>query len=313
MSEVPLGQSFTTRLVLAINGQSTISLLKPVSADIRRIFGFKMVAGRFFDDRDTATSEPVVVVNLAYARLHSPNPHDPTAIVGQRFMNLRKNTPSRIVGIIDDERQAKIDEPSQPEVEVCLSQLSPDSSFYQPSTVAMDLAVRTERAPDSVIPELRSILGKADPDFAHVTFNTMEQVVEDSFGSQRLAAHLLETFGGTALLLCLAGLYGLLRYTVTQRTHEMGIRIALGAQRTQIITLVMRQAGIMLMIGLVLGIALALASTRLMQGFLYGVTAHDWRTLACAVALLLISGLSAAYLPARGAANVDPMHALRAD
>jgi ABC-type antimicrobial peptide transport system permease subunit len=228
-------------------------------------------------------------------------------------MNLRKNTQTKIIGIIDDERQAKIGEPSQPEVEICLRQLTPDSGFYQPSTVAMDLAVRTERAPDSIIPELRSILGQANPDLSRATFNTMEQVVEDSFGSQRLAAHLLEIFGGVALLLCLAGLYGLLRYTVTQRTREMGVRIALGAQRRDVLWLVMRQAAIMLLVGLTLGAALALPSARLIQSFLYGVTAHDGWTLGCAAALLLISGLSAAYLPARGAASVDPIKALRAE
>ena len=313
MSEVPLAQSFSIKLTLAMNGQSSIAILKPVSPDIRRIFGFKMVAGRFFDDQDTVTSQPVVVVNLAYARLHSPNPYDPTAILGQRFMNLRKDTPTKVVGIIDDERQAKIGEPSQPEVEVCLRQLSPGSGFYQPSTVAMDLAVRTERTPDSIIPELRSILGKANPDLTHATFNTMDQVVEDSFGSQRLAAHLLEIFGGAALLLCLAGLYGLLRYSVTQRTREMGVRIALGAQRRDVVWLVMRQAGTMLLAGMVLGTGLALASARLIQSFLYGVTAHDGWTLAAAGALLLVSGLSAAYLPARGAASVDPITALRTE
>lgn len=313
MSEVPLAQSFSIKLTLAMNGRSSTAIMKTVSPDIRRIFGFKMVAGRFFDDQDTATSQPVVVVNLAYARLHSPNPHDPAAIVGQRFMNLRKNTQTKVIGIIDDERQAKVGEPSQPEVEVCLRQLSPDSGFYQPATVGMDLAVRTERAPESVIPELHAILGQVNPEFEHLTFNTMEQVVEDSFGSQRLAAHLLEIFGGSALLLCLAGLYGLLRYTVTQRTREMGVRIALGAQRRHVVSLVMRQAGIMLMVGLALGTALALASARLIQGFLYGVTAHDGWTLVCAAALLLVSGMSAAYLPARSAASVDPMKALRAE
>lgn len=313
MSEVPLAQSFSIKLTLEMNGQSSVAILKTVSPEIRRIFGFKMVAGRFFNDQDTATSEPVVVVNLAYARLHSPNPHDPTAIVGQRFMNLRKNTPTRIVGIIDDERQVKIGEPSQPEVEVCLQQLTPSSGFYQPSTVAMDLAVRTERAPDAIIPELRSILGQANPDLPHATFNTMDQVVEDSFGSQRLAAHLLEIFGGVALLLCLAGLYGLLRYTVAQRTREMGVRIALGAQRRDVVSLVMRQACLMLLVGLALGTALAMASARLVHGFLYGVTAHDGWTLACAAVLLLLSGLSAAYLPARRAASVDPVKALRTE
>jgi predicted permease len=313
MSEVPLGQSFSIKLTLAMNGQSSIAILKPVSPDIRRIFGFKVVAGRFFDDQDTATSQPVVVVNLAYARLHSPNPHDPGAIVGQSFMNLRKNAPTKIVGIIDDERQAKIGEPSQPEVEICLRQLSQSSGFYQPSTAAMDLAVRTERAPDSIIPELHSILGQASPELTHATFNTMDQVVEDSFGNQRLAAHLLEIFGGSALLLCLAGLYGLLRYTVTQRTREMGVRIAVGAQRRDVVWLVMREAGIMLLVGLVLGSGLALTSARLIQSFLYGVTAHDGWTLACAAALLLVSGLTAAFLPARDAASVEPMKALRTE
>jgi predicted permease len=313
MSEVPLAQSFNIKLTLAMNGQSSIAILKPVSPDIRRIFGFKMVAGRFFDDQDTATSQPVVVVNLAYARLHSPNPHDPAAIVGQRFMNLRKDAQTKVIGVIDDERQAKIGEPSQPEVEVCLRQLSPGSGFYQPSTIAMDLSVRTERAPDSIIPELRSILGQANPDLTHATFNTMAQVVEDSFGSQRLAVHLLEIFGGAALLLCLAGLYGLLRYTVMQRTREMGVRIALGAQRRDVVWLVLRQACNMLLVGLALGTALALASARLIQSFLFGVTAHDASTLACAAALLLVSGLSAAYLPARSAASIDPMKALRTE
>ena len=173
--------------------------------------------------------------------------------------------------------------------------------------------MRTEHTPDSIFPELRSILGKANPDLTHATFNTMDQVVEDSFGSQRLAAHLLEIFGGAALLLCLAGLYGLLRYAVTQRTREMGVRIALGAQRRDVVWLVMRQAGTMLLAGMVVGTGLALAEARLIQSFLYGVTAHDGWTLAAAAALLLVSGLSAAYLPARGAASVDPITALRTE
>jgi predicted permease len=313
MSEVPLAQSFSIRLTLAMNGQSTTAILKPVSPSIGRIFGFRMIAGRFFDDHDTANSEPVVVVNEAYAKLHSPDPHDPIAIVGQRFMDLRKNSHTRVIGIIDDDRQEKVGEPSEPEVEICLDQLSPESGFYQPSTVAMDLAVRTEREASLIIPELRSILHQANPDLPPATFNTMEQVVQDSFGSQQLAAHLLEAFGGTALLLCLAGLYGLLRYTVTQRTREMGVRIALGAQREDIVSLVVRKAAALLLVGAVIGTGLALLSARLIQGFLYGVTANDWATFTCAVALLFLSGLCAAYLPARTAARVDPINAIRTE
>jgi len=313
MSEVPLGQSFNIMLTLYMNGRSSTATMKVASPEIEKIFGFKMAVGRFFNDKDTAASEPVVVVNEAFARLHSPNPHDPNSIVGQTFMNLRKNAPARIIGVIDDEGQMKVGDPAQPEVEICLPQLSPDSSMYGPATIAMDLAVRTERAPASMIPDLRSILRQANPEFAHATFDTMNQVVEDSFGSQRLAAHILEIFGASALLLSIAGLYGLLAWVVTQRTREMGIRIALGAQRRNLLWLVMRQAGGMLLVGMAVGLGLAWLTARFVRTYLYGVSAHDGWTMALAAAMLCASGLLAAYIPARRAARVDPIVALRAE
>ena len=313
MSEVPLGQSFNIHLTLTMNGKSLDAALKPVSPDIQRIFGFKMLAGRFFNDQDTATSQPVVVVNRAFARLYSPNIHDPAAIVGEHFMNMRKGVKTEIIGVLNDERQASIAEPSQPEVEVCLPQLTPDSGFYQPSTIAMDLAVRTDRAPASMIPDLRSILRQASPEMGNATFTTMDQVVEDSFGSQRLAAHLLEVFGASALLLAVAGLYGLLAWVVTQRTREMGVRIALGARRGSLMWLVLRHAGVMLLAGVGAGTGLAFMSSRLLRGYLYGVSAYDGWTQAGAAVLLFVSGMVAAYLPARRAARVDPMKALRAE
>jgi ABC-type antimicrobial peptide transport system permease subunit len=115
------------------------------------------------------------------------------------------------------------------------------------------------------------------------------------------------------LLLCVAGLYGLLAYVVTQRTREMGVRIALGATRGNLLWLILRQAGFLLLSGLVVGSALALASGRLLRSFLYGVQAHDGWTLAVAALALCLSGMLAAYLPARRAARVDPMEALRAE
>lgn len=313
MSEVPLGQSFNIMLTLYMNGKSSRAAMKVASPEIQKIFGFKMAAGRFFNDKDTATSEPVVVVNEAFARVHSPNPHDPNSIVGQTFMNLRKNAAARVIGVIDDEGQMKVGDPAQPEVEICLPQLSPDSSMYGPATIGMDLAVRTERPPASMIPDLRSILRQANPEFAHATFDTMDQVVENSFGSQRMAAHILEIFGASALLLSIAGLYGLLAWVVTQRTREMGIRIALGAQRGNLLWMVMRQAGGMLLIGAAAGSVLAWMSARFLRTYLYGVSAHDGWTMAAAAALLCACGLLAAYIPARRAAGVDPIVALRAE
>jgi predicted permease len=314
MSEVPLGQTFNIMLSLRLNGQMITAGLKPVSPQIQSIFGMKMLAGRFYNAEDTPNSAPVVVVNEAFAREFAPNQHDPRSVVGMGLWSVQKGAPkARVIGVLDDERQVRVDRPSQPEVDPCLCQLKPNTMSYQPSTIAMDLAVRTNRPTAEMIPEIRAVLKQASPELANSTFSTMDQIVEDSFGSQRLAAHLLEIFGGSALLLCVAGLYGLLAYVVSQRTRELGLRIALGAQRADLSWLVLRQAGGMLLIGVAVGAGLAWASARLVRGFLYGVQAHDGWTLAGAAVLLFLSGMLAAYVPARRAANVDPMEALRAE
>jgi predicted permease len=313
ISEVPLGKTFNIMLTLRMNGNNISAALKTATPDVQRIFGMKMLAGRFFSNDDTPISQGVAVVNPAFAAEYAPNKHDPSSLLGMTVWNLREGMPARIIGVLDNERQKTVAEPSQPEVEVCLCQITPASGIYQPSTIAMDLAVRTDRSPSQMIPELRDLLRQASPELANSRFSTMDQIVEDSFGSQRLAAHLLEVFGSAALLLCVAGLYGLLAYVVSQRTRELGVRIALGAQRGNLLWLVMRQAGVMLLVGVFIGLGLALASGRLVRGFLYGVKAHDGWTLAGAALLLFASGMLAAWLPARRAARVNPMEALRAE
>jgi len=254
------------------------------------------------------------VVNQTFARQYLPHEHDPKAILGAKVLNLRKDAPLRVVGVVEDEHQQTVANPAVPEVEIAIPQLTPESGLYDATEgIAMDLAVRTRRPAAEMIPELRNILRQASPELQNATITPMDQIVEDSYGSQRLAAHLLEIFGGSALLLCVAGLYGLLAYIVSQRTRELGVRIALGASRRNLLWLVMRQASAMLLMGVALGTVLALASGRLVGGFLYGVSAHDGKTLVAAAMLLLISGLTAAYLPARRAAGADPMEALRAE
>jgi ABC-type antimicrobial peptide transport system permease subunit len=177
----------------------------------------------------------------------------------------------------------------------------------------MDLALRTERTPASIIPELRSLLRQTSPELANATFTSMDQVVEESYGSQTLAAHLLEVFGGTALLLCISGLYGLLAYVVTQRTREIALRVAVGAQRGQVQWLVLQQAGVLVIAGVIIGTIAAVAAGRFVHGFLYGVADHDALTLTAVASLMLASGGLAAYFPARKAARVSPMEALRAE
>jgi predicted permease len=314
ISEVPLSQMPAIHLQMQMNGYAIVALMKAVSPEMQQVLGFGMAAGRFFGPEDTATSQPVVVVNQAFARLYAPDKHNPSAILGAKLLDLRTNVPTQIVGILDDEHQRTIADAAQPEIEIVIPQITPDSVYYRAMEgTAMDVTIRTQRSTAQVIPELRDILRRASPEFENVTITTMDQIVEDSYGSQRLAAHLLEIFGGVALLLCAAGLYGLLAYVVTQRTRELGVRIALGAPRTHLLWIVMRQAGEMLLAGLAAGAVLTFASARLVRGFLYGVSPHDASTLAWAAAMLMATGLLAAWLPARRASRVDPMEALRAE
>lgn len=315
ISVVPLANTFTIHFEMQLNSnQRIVSSMKAVTPDAQRVFGFKMAAGRFFNEQDTANSQPVVVVNEAFARLYSPDKNNPNEIIGAKLLKMR-NAPTIIVGILDDARQGTaVAQPSQPEADIDIRQLTPDVAFYNAlEGIAMDLALRTSRPAPDMIPSLRQILRQASPELAAANITTMDQIVEDSWASQRLAAHLLEIFGAAALLLSVAGLYGLLAFVVTQRTREMGVRIALGATRGHLLWLILRQAGLLLLMGVVAGSALALASGRLLRGFLYGVQAQDGWTLALAALALFLSEILAAYLPARRAASVDPMEALRAE
>jgi predicted permease len=321
MSEVPLGKTFNIVFSFGDDGGSAADVRRSkirakagaMTADNQKVFRFSMLRGRFFNDGDTATSTPVVVVNREFVREYEGDDGDPGKILGTPLLGLGKDRKSVVVGVLDDERQVSVAKPSQAELEVCLPQITPENGFYGPAGMAMDLAVRTERDPAAMTPELRRLMREASPELANSNFTTMEQVVEDSYGSQQLAARLLEIFGGTAFVLCIAGIYGLLAYLVTQRTRELGIRIALGAQRSRLMSMVLRQAGAMLIAGLAVGLLLAYATSRIVGTLLYGVKPHDPWTMAAVTLILLAGGLAAACIPARRAAAVDPMVALRSE
>lgn len=325
MTQVPLGSNFRMQMSFYKKSdkpgeQSTTfnSQFKAVSPDIQRVFGFKMLKGRYFNAGDTASAEPVMVVNRAFTRAFTPEEQYLGKFIGKSFLAFtpkeKGGKPAKIIGILDDFHQYEVGAPSQPEMEVSLSQITPDSGFYTTMEgIAMDVAVRTSRNSSVVVPELRAALKQASPELANSNITTMDQIVEDSFGSQMLAARLLEIFAGSALLLCVAGLYGLLAYVVSQRTREMGVRFALGARRGDVVWLVMRQAGVLVLSGIVIGAALAYGAGRLVRSYLYGVSAHDGWTLAAVALTLTAFGAVAAYLPARRASRVDPVEALRAE
>ncbi|MFP5237955.1 MAG: ADOP family duplicated permease [Acidobacteriota bacterium] len=313
MSEVPLGHGFRIQVSLYHGSKPIDAFLKLASPQMQQIFAMHMLAGRYFSSQDTPNSDAAVVVNHAFARAYAPDKHDPASVLGMPLWDLTKGHPLRIVGVLDDEHQAAITKPSIPEVELCTCQITPEVGMYGSVTFVMTLAIRTDLPQSAIVPQLRAILRQIAPELEHADITTMDQVVADSYGSQRLAAHLLEGFGAAALLLCVAGIYGLLSYIVAQRTHELGVRVALGADRADLLWLVMRQAAAMLLAGAALGTGLAFASARLIRGFLYGVKAHDTLTLATAAIFLVACGLVAASIPARRAASVNPMEALRAE
>jgi ABC-type antimicrobial peptide transport system permease subunit len=203
---------------------------------------------------------------------------------------------------------------SKPEIDVCIPQITPKTGFYRVAEgLAMNLAVRTERNPNAFIPELRGVLASASPELAGSTFKTMDEVVDDSFGDQRMASQLLQLFAGSALLLCVTGLYSTLTYFVTQRTRELGIRFALGAQQHQAIWLIMRQAGAVLLLGSAVGLLISFFANRILRNIIFGVKTYDALALTATSLILIASGLAAAYLPAHRAARVDPMQALRTE
>lgn len=322
MSQVPMGNSLRMEFSLGLEGKSADDVrrhnmraeFRVVGPEMQQVFGFPMVRGRFFSEQDTPSSQAVVLVNRTFVRGYFGDDRDPQNILGEHLLSLDSKRHAVIVGVIADEHQVSAAAPPRPEVEVCLSQVTPETGFYRGAEgVAMDLAVRTNLKPEAILPVLREELRKASPDLADSKFTTMDQIVEDSYGSQRLAAELLEIFAGSALLLCVAGIYGLLAYLVAQRTREMGVRIALGAQRWNVMSLVMRQAAWMLAGGLLLGLGLAWIASRGLRSFLYDVKPNDPWTMAAVTALLLMSGLAAAWWPARKASRVDPMEALRAE
>jgi putative ABC transport system permease protein len=208
-----------------------------------------------------------------------------------------------IVGVTSDVRSAGIAGAAVPEV-------------YAPQTPTdfigeMTVVVRTQNDPTAVIPAMRSLVASMDKELPIRNIKTLDQYVDGSIAGPRFEAILLGLFAGLALLLTTIGLYGAISYAVAQRTREIGIRVALGAQRTSISRMVIRQAVVIVLSGLAAGLLASFATVRLIRSSLYGITATDPLTFLAVPGLLLAVALLASYLPARRAMCVDPVVALR--
>ncbi|WP_158787767.1 ABC transporter permease [Granulicella sp. L46] len=314
----PLDNRIAVQLTLGLgkNPKDAITAnLQASGPELQKVLGFGMARGRYFNAQDTPDAPLAAVVNHAFARAYEPNNGDVSHFT--LSVSTRKGVAPRsfkIVGVIDDLHQVGITDPAMPEIDIDAAQMRPDDGVYQPTVNAhIQLLLRSSRDPKSLIPELRHVMQQLNPDLASTDIRTMDQIVDDAMGSQILAAHLLETLGGLALLVALAGLYSLLAYLVTLRTRELGLRLALGAQRADILTLVLRGAGVLLLTGIIVGVALSLLTAHLLHSLLFGVTQYDPITLITAPVLLLLIGTFAAWLPARRAAHLEPMQALRTE
>jgi len=260
--------------------------------------GVPIVAGRGFGPEDTATSAKVAVINQALARKRFPG-IDP---IGRRFRtetDEHGNTPAdkwiRIVGVCGDTRYANLrDEPPQ---QFTLP-------FVQQASVgAMTHEIRTRMMPTAILPALRGIVRKEDPDLPLVDVRTEEQQIDAALQQERLFVTLTSGFGALALALAAVGIYGVMAYSVAQRTSEMGIRLALGAKPVQLRGMILRESTEIAAVGIVVGLGCAIALTRLIKSMLYGIRANDSLTLAAGVALLLLVALLSSWIPARRAAR----------
>jgi predicted permease len=284
--------------------------VRAASPDLMQVLGVRLLQGRFVAAQDVEGSLPVAVINQTFVNQYLGG----REAVGKQIRFGRVPSEATIVGVVEDVRQDAVNKASRAELYLSMAQLKPGDALYLPLTGhSMQLAVRTQTSPGAIIPELNRVIREQNPHLVLGNLTTMDQSVEDSMGSQRLAAGLIGTFGALALLITVVGLYGLLTYTVTQRTREIGIRMALGADRGKVIGGVLWQALVLIAAGIAIGLTLTLWTSRLLQSFLYGVSKQDPWVLALGPAVLLFCGTLAALLPARRAATVDPIQALRTD
>lgn len=269
-----------------------------------RTLGVRLLAGRFFAPGDSATSAKVTMINAEFAReyFHNQNPVGKTLALDKEQL--------QIVGVAGDVRSS-LDEPAPPTFFVPMAQMDYETDHAFQGWFPTSILVRTAVNPLSLSHSVEAAVRSADPAIPIGHIRSMDEVLATSLAIQRLLMVLMSLFAGLALVLAAVGLYGVLSYSVRQRTHEIGIRLAMGAQRQDVLRLVVGQGFRLVVIGLAVGIAGALALTRFVASLLFEVRPADPLTFAAVSVLLATIALLAAYIPARRAAKVDPIVALR--
>ncbi|MBA3804227.1 MAG: ABC transporter permease [Acidobacteria bacterium] len=273
-----------------------------VGADYFRTMGIHLLKGRYLTEQDTMDTPPVMVISEAMAKRYFPN-GDAT---GQRLKTggCTECDWTTIVGVVGDVKDRGLNTDNVPAMYLPFVQ--------EPGNIRMmNLVLRTEGDPASMAAAVRREVNTIDPDLALADIKTMDQLMSESLGQSRYRGVLLGIFAMVALILAAVGIYGVIAYAISQRTREIGIRIALGARRWDVFKLVVGHGMILSLIGVAIGVAVSLALTRFLSSLLYGVSNTDPLTFSSVVLLLISVALLACAIPARGATRVDPMVALR--
>jgi predicted permease len=290
-----------------IVGQPTVGALKEVNqrevgAGYFTTLQVRLLRGRFFRATEDSSEPPVKIINstMADRYFHGEDP------IGKRIRYDASEPPIEIVGIVDDIKEGPLDQPMRPAMYTPFAQ-DPDTSFF--------LLVRGSQPEDSMLSAMAASIHRIDPRIAISEEESMTERVNESPAMylHRSSAWLVGGFAALALLLGSVGLYGVLAYSVSQRTREIGVRVALGAQRSSIYQLVLKEAGWLTAAGILVGLACSVPAAMLMRSLLFGVQSWDVQILVLVAAVLGAAAMLASYLPARWAASVNPVEALRAE
>jgi putative ABC transport system permease protein len=281
-------------------GQEPVTDVRVITHGYLKTMGVPLLKGRLFNEQDASDAKGRVVINETMALKHWPG-EDP---IGKRVRIAWDSLEDEVIGVVGDVRHAGLDGEIRP-------------MTYWPyarwSYGTMTVTVRTTADPNRVVTSIASLVRQLDPELVVANVKTMDEVVADSVAQRRLTMLLLTVFAGTALLLAAVGIYGVIAYSVTERTQEIGIRMALGAQRGAVLRMVITQALVLAVTGIAVGGGGALLLTRLMEGLLFEVKPADPLTFGVVSGILAAVALLASYIPGRRATQVDPVIALRAE
>jgi putative ABC transport system permease protein len=280
-------------------GSEPVASYSAVTPEYFTALRIPLKAGRYFTPHDNASAAKVAIVSEGMARQFYPNENP----LGQRLkMGGLNNAPAEIVGVVGDIRDKQLESRGR-------------ATVYQPAAqhpnASMYFAVRTAGNPADLIPPVRAAIRQLDPDLVLDTVGTVEHLVDTSLSDRRFAMLLMAVFAGLALALAMLGIYGVMSYSVTQATQEIGIRMALGAGSGDVLRMVLSYGGMLMAVGLLIGVPMALGAGTLLASQLFEVSSSDPVTYAAVSVALLVTGLAACAVPAIRATGVDPMVALR--